>query len=390
MYDIIVVGGGPGGLMAGKTAAELGLKTLILEKDQEIGVPVRCGEGIGFEVLEDLGVKLKPGQYTQKIKGSTIISPSGKRVVINFGRAAGCILERKMFEKGLAEEAVNAGAKLLVKATVEDLIKENGFVRGVKVNNMGNKQEFRSKVVIGADGVESKVGRMAGMDTVNKPANVDSGIQYEMVGVKLEDPQALEFYFGNDIAPRGYIWIFPKGRNRANVGIGIGGYMEKTAKHYLDKFVQSREDLKNASIIEVNGGSIPVGGFLKNMVSNGLMLVGDAAHQVHPLHGGGMEEAMTSGAMAAKVASNAIKNGDVSEKSLDEYNKLWWKKRGNKLQKLERTREIMEKMTDNDFNTIAESINPADLLRITDGNMKLLVKVLIKSPKLAVLAGKLI
>ena len=116
---------------------------------------------------------------------------------------------------------------------------EEGKITGVKAQYLGEPIEIKSKLIIGADGVNSTIARKTGLRKIIPVKDLESCASYEMVGVKFDDIQTLEFYFGNKIAPKGYVWIFPKGNNRANVGLGVGGgATETTAKEYLDYFVK--------------------------------------------------------------------------------------------------------------------------------------------------------
>jgi len=387
--DVLVVGAGPGGSAVAKRCAEAGLKVVMLEKRQEIGAPKRCAEGLTFSAKKLLG-KIPDNCIAQKINGAIVYAPDGKSVIIDLGKQGGYILERKVFDKWLAFQASRAGAYVQAKTEVTDVIKEKGFVKGVKALFEGEEFEIRAKVVVAADGVETVVARKAGMDTTNQIVNVDSGFQYEMSNLKMKDPRKIEIYMGNEVAPRGYVWIFPKGKDVANVGIGIA-LSEKTAKYYLDKFISDNPKIfGNASIIEVNSGGIPVGGFLDNMVSDGLVIVGDAAHQVNPIHGGGLKEATIAGQIAGDVIAKAIKKGDVSKKSLSEYNRIWWKERGHSLKKVQLLREVVEKLSDEELNKLAEILNGEDLIDFSRGSKLLkLGKILIKNPKLITLAKKL-
>jgi len=387
--DVLVVGAGPGGSAVAKRCAEAGLKVVMLEKRQEIGAPKRCAEGLTFSAKKLLG-KIPDNCIAQKINGAIVYAPDGKSVIIDLGKQGGYILERKVFDKWLAFQASRAGAYVQAKTEVTDVIKEKGFVKGVKALFEGEEFEIRAKVVVAADGVETVVARKAGMDTTNQIVNVDSGFQYEMSNLKMKDPRKIEIYMGNEVAPRGYVWIFPKGKDVANVGIGIA-LSEKTAKYYLDKFISDNPKIfVNASIIEVNSGGIPVGGFLDNMVSDGLVIVGDAAHQVNPIHGGGLKEATIAGQIAGDVIAKAIKKGDVSKKSLSEYNRIWWKERGHSLKKVQLLREVVEKLSDEELNKLAEILNGEDLIDFSRGSKLLkLGKILIKNPKLITLAKKL-
>ncbi len=182
-------------------------------------------------------------------------------------------------------------------------------------------------------------------------------------------------------------WIFPKGKDTANVGIGIGGTVERTAKSYLDKFVQSHDGLRNGSIIEVNAGAIPVGGFLEDMTRENLLVAGDAAHQVNPIHGGGIGLAIEGAMLASEVAIEAHEKKNYSHKFLQKYNPLWYEKRGNQLKGILKRRHMLEAMKDEDFEVLVESITGEDVLKIAEGDLlesvKIVGKKLVKNPGLA-------
>lgn len=390
-YDVIVAGAGPGGSAVAKRCAELGLEVAMLEKRAEIGAPKRCAEGLSSRAIQELGQKIPSYCIMQTIDGAFVNAPNGKRVVIDYGEVRGFVLERKQYDKWLAEEAARAGAKVQSKTEVVGLVRKGEKICGVEAEFGSEKFTINSKVVVAADGVESKVARLAEINTVNKPINIDSGVQFEMVDIKMEDPHKLDIYLGNKIAPRGYIWIFPKGEDKANVGIGVGGYgHEKTAFHYLMEFVKSKPELRKGSITEVNAGGIPVGGFLENMVGNGILVVGDAAHQVNPIHGGGMYEAAVAGKMAGDVIFECVQKEDVSQPALAKYNKIWWEQRGESLKKVEKLREVMEKLSDEDYNMLAETLTGDDIVDFTHGNsLHKLGKILMRNPGLLALARHL-
>ncbi|MFB6089145.1 MAG: NAD(P)/FAD-dependent oxidoreductase, partial [Candidatus Aenigmatarchaeota archaeon] len=326
----------------------------------------------------------------REIKGAVVFSPDGNSVDVDYGK--GYILERRMYDRWLAEEAARAGAHLRAKSPVNDIIKKDNYVKGVKGNFDGNEFKNESKIVVDASGVESKIARKAGIKNSIEPVNIDSGFQYEMVDLDLQDSHKIELYFGNDIAPRGYIWIFPKGKDKANVGIGIGGgNYEKTAKKYLDAWIESKPNIRRGSITSVISGGIPVGGFLDNMVTNGLMAVGDAAHQVNPIHGGGLKEATIAGQLAGKTIIEAFEENNFSEDFLSKYNEEWWNERGEKLKKVQKIREVVEKLSNKDLNLLAKNLSGEEMISFTRGNkLGNLAKILMKKPSLISLARHLI
>lgn len=397
-YDVVVVGAGPAGSATARKCAELGLKTALLEKRQEIGVPVRCGEGLSIYAVRALGFvqKLPPQVYAQEINGAIVYAPGGKKLVIDFGETVGYILERKMYDRWLAEQAARKGAYVQAKTEVTELIKEqrNGetFITGVKGNFESEPFTIRCDAVIGADGVEGRITRMAGLRSTLLLKTTDSGYQYEMVDVALEDPRKLIVYFGTKVAPRGYVWIFPKGEDKANVGIGIGsiGY-GKTAKQYLDEWIATQPGVRKGSITNVVCGGIPVGGFLKNMVLNGFAAVGDAAHQVNPIHGGGIGEAQRAGYILGEVLADAKSKGDFSARTLAKYNERWWAERGDRLRNVEKVREVMEKLSDDDLDMLADALDGETIMELCHGSkLAVLAKILMRKPSLIKLAAHLI
>ncbi len=392
-FDVIVVGAGPAGLVAAEKCAKAKLNVLLLDRKQEIGTPKRCAEGLSLNWFKRL--KLKPNKEwcIQPVYGAALYSPNGKKVFFKTKKLQGYVLERKIFEKHLAIATAKAGAKIIVKANVEGAQRENGKVI-LTVNESSEQKQYSAPIIIAADGVDSRVSRMLGLNTTNKLNDIDSGYQYELTNISGYDKGLLHLYFGNEVAKRGYCWVFPKRHNTANVGIGIGGATEKSAKYYLDKFIASQPGLAKGSAIEVNAGAIPVGGFLEKMVADNLLVCGDAAHHVDPIHGGGIGIAMEGAEIAVKTAIEATKKRDFSETFLKKYNVEWYKTRGNQLKKRVRARILLEKLSDDDFNYIAESLDWDDVLMIGYGNLDtttklaFLAKKLIKRPGLIAILGK--
>lgn len=389
--DIAVIGLGPAGSSVALACAKAGLRVLALDRRQEIGSPVQCGEGLSRSSLERMGIDVDMRWVNQEIMGARVYAPNEKSIVIDYEGPEGWVIERKIFDKMLAKMASTAGATVIAKTNVLCLLKENGKVSGIRLRHHDNEYDVKARIVIAADGVESKLAREAGINTTLKLIDVCTCAQFEMSGIKI-DSKRIEFFFGNEIAPGGYAWIFPKGKDHANVGIGIRfPFAKDSALNCLKSFIRSRPGLRKGSIVETNCGAVPVGGFLDRMVADNFMVVGDAARHVNPIHGGGISEAFVGGRIAGEVAASAIKSNDTSEKVLKEYERLWWGERGNKLKKILKLREVIESMTDEDLNWLAEYLQGEDLVDLAKGSgLKRLAKILMKKPRLLKFARKLL
>lgn len=391
-YDIIVIGAGPGGSMAAKTASENGVKVLLIERKKEIGAPVRCGEGIGLESLRGINIDLPEKSYSFQIGGAKLVSPDiSSSIVVKTDQTKGYVLDRKVFDKELAIEAGRKGADIMVKSQVVNLIKEGNKISGVIVQTDEGELTIRSKIVIAMDGAESTIARMAGLNTTSDLYNSDTGYEYEMVNVPCED--LIEIYFSKEYAPRGYLWVFPKGKDVANVGVGIGGKETPFAKEYLDRWINGpmKERFKNAQPVAIKGGLIPVGSSKDQLVSDGFIVAGTAAHQVDPIHGGGIALAMKAGVIAGEVAAKAVKEEDYSKERLMEFQDRWNEKEEKKLKKRLKLRKALEMLNDEDLNAVISTLDNEDVEKLLDGNFAPVVtKVLSKRPQLLKAIGGLI
>lgn len=388
--DVLVIGAGPAGSSTAKHAALNGANVILMDKKSEIGAPKRCAEGVSKEGLSKLGIEPNSRWVTKELSGVRLVSPNGTDVWMREDQVklpeAGYILERKVFDKFMAMDAARAGATIMIKTLARGMRKDyEGYI--VSCESMGEDFEIKAKIVVGADGPESRVGRWGGLKTAVKPKNMESGIQFEMVGLEMEDPNCIEFYFGS-VAPGGYAWIFPKGDDIANVGLGIvSTFTDKSAYEHLLEFVKNCPATKNAQPVELNIGGDPVGGMLKNLVKDHLMIVGDAAGHVNPLTGGGIITALEAGMYAGEVAAAAVKEDNCSEKRLMEYQEKCKTEIGDSFDKYLKTKDYMLSLSDSDLDSIAKAFQDTEFENIST---KELIKLLIKvSPKALLKLGKL-
>jgi digeranylgeranylglycerophospholipid reductase len=317
-YDVLVAGAGPAGSVAAKAAAERGLSVLLIEKKQEIGEPVRCAEAITDEGLRQF-LEPDPKWICARVRRSKFFSP-GASLTFSDDRDAVYILERKVFDRELARQAAAAGAEVLTKTQATGLIVENGQVCGLTGKSFGDDFSVHVRAVVAADGMESRIARWAGIDTSLPLKDMASCAQYHLTDIDL-DSACCEFYFGSKWAPGGYAWVFPKGENEANVGLGIlaSSRVCRPPIDYLDDFARGR--FPGAHMLGTVLGGVSVSGRKAQLSTGGLVLVGDAGRLTDPLTGEGILNGMISGRIAGNVIADCCGKGDLSAGALLQYDR---------------------------------------------------------------------
>lgn len=381
-YDVVVVGSGPAGSVTARFAAESGAKVLIIERRQEVGVPVLCGEGISKQV-DDFKVLKGRRWIANNMDGARIFSPDGTMVKLSAemaGNETGYVLYRDIFDQELARGAARAGANLMLNTCAVDLLKENGKIKGVKARHFDEDVDIKADVVVGADGVESRVGRWAGMKTTLKPSDLEICAQYTLTNVDVER-EYCDFYLGKKIAPGGYVWIFPKGNDVANVGIGILASLSTPGlpTKLLDKFISSHPELKKGEPVRFLAGAVSVSEPYESVRDN-LLLVGDAARQVDPITGGGLMASIEAGKIAGETIGRAVEMEKFDKEMLSAYEKAVEAAFYKKLKRNYMVKEIMLGFEDKTLNMLADSLKD---VKFDEINTLGLVKALVsKHPSL--------
>lgn len=346
VYDAVVVGCGPGGLLAAETLALKNLKVLAVDSKSEIGFPVRCAEGVSKIELEKFFLP-EESLISSKVKGAKIFAPDGTCILVE---EDGYILERRNFDKFLAEKATESGVKIMLGTTVVDLVREGDKVKGVIVEKERKILKINSSLVVGADGISSRIGRLAGLDTRLRLSDLAICAEFLLSGI--ESSEYCEIYLDQVKFPGGYSWIFPKGENKANVGLGIVASRASDPLRRLKEWVR---EFPSVRILSTITGGVPVAPPPERTVCDGLILVGDAARQTDPLSGAGIINAMQAGKIAGEVGADAVKDGDVSSQKLVEYEERWRGTIGELNKKLYRMKEMLTNLGNQEINRIASS-----------------------------------
>lgn len=299
--DILIIGAGPAGSIAAKFAAKTCASVILLEKRKEVGFPVQCAEYVPWQITQR--VNLPDNVIAQRINLMQTHMPDGEVVE---SPNMGFMINRHLFDQHLSKEAVKAGVKIFLET------KALKFEDGVVLVRQRNKEwQIKARVIIGADGPYSTVGKWIGQRTTR----FIHGVQYQMrVSCKMSSTKV---YFKKDI-PGGYAWVFPKGKI-ANVGLGLALKFKVKPIEALNTFVLSlrQEGIIEGEKIGITTGAIPVGGLLPKIRHQNIILVGDAGGMTHPITGAGVSNAVLCGQIAGEVASLAVLEDNLDR--LKEY-----------------------------------------------------------------------
>src|SRR5436190_16069827 len=386
--DVLVVGAGPAGAVAAWQAKQAApeLDVVLLERDRAVGSPVRCAEGVGDAGLREFANPDGADWAARRITRVIFQAPDDTEVLVA-ERGVGWILDRTRFDAHLAAEAAAAGAEVLVGAEATGMSR-NGGGDGrwhVRVKQRGTDDVYRARVVIGADGVETMVGRWAGLDTRVPARDMESCAQYVLQGIDF-DPDAIYLQFGDRIAPGGYAWVFPKGVRVANVGLGLVALKTdgRSATEYLDAWVARRYPAASRTGSTVGG--VIVHTTIQQTYTDAVMLAGDAAHMINPLSGGGIVNAMKAGRLAGRTAAAAIREGDTSERRLATYHRAWMELLGEDHLKYYRIKQALEDLHDEFFNGLARTVNRIPQAKRTLG--RIFAHALVRHPQLIPVAAR--
>lgn len=339
-YDVIIVGAGPAGGTTATILAQKGYDVLLLDRD-EFPRDKACGDGIPagcIDIMNSLGMGDKiqeavaNGQF-YRLDKVRVYSPKGKMVQARLepGENGGksYVAPRIYFDAVIQQQAVESGANF-EQALVKEPIIEKGHVVGVRAQLNGSVKELRSKVVVGADGVTSVITRAL------RPKGKQHVDSHRAVALRAyihditENPHEVEFYLYDEILP-GYAWIFPAGKNKANIGLGMRLDVFRSGNYNLKKMLQSFLEMPEIKSRLIQGGKVDgIKSWQLNFGSqkslqnafDGALLVGDAAGLINPLTGGGIHNSMISAKFASQTIDEALKKGDTSLQELTIYEQL--------------------------------------------------------------------
>jgi digeranylgeranylglycerophospholipid reductase len=354
-YDVIVVGAGPSGSAAARWIAARGFSVLLVEEHHEVGHPNHCAGLVTPRTLKVADLGTEDHLVHNQLRGATIRSASGCELSIGGDRVHALAIDRPRLDAKLADEAQEAGVHLLLRTRASHLERGPGTLR-IHLHNEHRSEVVEARLVVGADGARSQVSRWArlpGPDEVIHALNV-------LVRLPCPSSNMVEVFVGAHLAPGWFAWIIPLGREQARLGIGT---REGSPQHCFKKWIAAfPERFRNMEILEMSGGSIPLG-LPKRTYADNVMLVGDAACQVKPTSGGGLYTGLKGARSCAQVAADALGDDDLSAASLQRYHDRWSKQMGEELELGMLLRKVYTKLEDEDFDRVLRLLSSSTIQR---------------------------
>ena len=350
--DAVVVGGGPAGCFAAWHLAKKGVETTVFEEHSEIGVPSHCAGHLSIRSLRNMGLyPLPDGIVENTFSGASFYSPAGTKFSVRLKKPVTCAVNRVLFDKFLAENAEEAGARFNLGSRVQSLLNDKGIVVGVNVEQEGSTQkQVPAKVVVDAEGISSRLLRQAGLQTLDQRGLVYA-VEAEVENVKNVETDEVEVYLGNEYAPGFYAWLIPKRDGTAKVGLAAKrGNPKEHLQRLMFKHPVASKQLAKAKVTRTAFHPITLGGPIPKTYSNGFLAVGDVASQVKPTTGGGVVFGLTCARIAAEAAAEAIRKNDASSGFLQLYQQRCNDALGFDFNVMLKARKFLDSLSDEKIN----------------------------------------
>jgi geranylgeranyl reductase family protein len=338
-YDVIVAGGSLSGLLAAREAAAGGLSVAVLEEDSEIGTPEHCGGLVSIAGIRNLGLVPDAGAVENtKITKARILSPSN-RFEIGAEKQKVMVLDRRAFDKQIAFQAQRLGAEIRVKCQMRSFAKDD---MGHLVKT--SEGDLSCSYFIDARGVASIIAR-------NREGVLQSA-QYEVYASWIER-DTIEVAFDCQRYPGFFAWIIPTTRGAGKVGVAGRGI---NAANALQSYIDGKG---KCSIVRKVYAPIWVNGPMENFVSDGTIMVGDAAGQSKPTTAGGIYTCGMGGVLAGRAVVEAARKNDG--RLLAQYEKNWRSMFGAEFEKMLLARKLLERLDNRAMDELFSAVPPEKL-----------------------------
>jgi geranylgeranyl reductase family protein len=359
-YDLIIIGAGPAGLNAGLHALKAGFSgsMLLVDKTTPWSSPIPCAEGVGRLGCEE-AVDVKKSWIRQEIFYACFHSPNGSTITYK-DNDGGYIINRAAMQQDMADQLASSGVQCVFNRKVSRILPPEN---GIRTIIFSDEQTTSARVIIDASGPICGLGK--GEKISYKPADLEPAYFVWVENIKIS-PDSIQIYAGQNLAPGGYAWVFPRGENGANIGIVVGkaAVTKCNIRNLLDDFIAKK--YPDVKIIQRYAGPIPCGFKKVPFAIPGLIKAGDAASTINPISRAGISEALLCGALAGGSSVKMLRASTTIEMIpiCKEYQKTWRKKRGDRHYKLAKVKSALLAVPDSAYNKGIEtlsSISPDEL-----------------------------
>lgn len=385
-YDIVVVGAGPAGSSAAFSAAKLGHRVALIEKEETVAHTVRTSGVTWMDAIKEFEI---PEYCYNPVKNYGFCSPNNE-VMISGKTAMSAVLDVRKTYRWLAEKAQKQDVELFLNTTVTGAARDQHGIT-LSTTSPNGEISFHCKIVIDASGFQTIVGKSLGLTTQWK--RFGAGAEYEVEAENV-DPDTWWLMVGQEYSPAGYAWIFPSGGKIVRIGVGVGkpeSLLDPTERleEIIEKKLGPIAKLGKITPIEFHYGLIPNDGLSRKTVYDNLILVGDTAGQANPLVLEGIRYAIRFGRVAGETAANAILRGDLSEKSLISYEENWKKAIQSKINSASKVQARWIGLSDQEWDKELDIIKELSIDEFldfikADFGLASIVKMAVSHPKLAV------
>lgn len=389
-YDIIIVGGGVAGLTTAISAAKhsnQNLRILVIDRNPRSEVGKKspngwiCGDAVSKRSLEyassNSGVIYGAPEIEHSVKGVLLFSPDHETSVLFEGN--GYLLNRRLFARKQMQEAEKMGVEFRFNVMITGLLSEDKQIVGVIGRDVnGSRFSVTGKLVVDATGVasrlrtclpiNSKIEREIDRDDLEATGRYIYTFTPKKEDKTYFDPDYCLIHLDQELAPGGYCWTFPKGRNKVNIGLGV----QKKALDARNKRLNRSDSLQSLIDTYVSRNivlgeptlsqdpndegntfgnwQVPVRRQNECLVANGYAIVGDAAWMPRPIDAGGIGPALYGGTILGKVAVEAVEASDTSEEGLWRYNLEYMRLYGYQMASFEVLRRYLQTLPNEDIN----------------------------------------
>ncbi len=342
-YDVVVVGGGPAGAVAARTAAENGASVLVVERRSRIEGPSPCTGLVSRHALTALGASER--SVLRRIRAVAVYGPNA-HATLRAASDKAVVVDRAALERELLERAAAAGVEVRLGTSAV------GAKRGeVRVRRQGGVDVVGARVVVGADGPKSDTARWFDLPG---PAETLRAAQVEVVAEGSED--AVDVFVGTLVAPGFFAWSVPSELGRRRVGLAVSDPLDPL--ELLGRLVARR--FPAARVISSITAPIPIPP-VEPIVGDGVLLVGDAAAQVKPWSGGGLYVGGICARLAGRAAADATRSDDASQGRLARYAEACRRAVGGELRFGGAARSMLRTMSDPALDAAISALQEADL-----------------------------